>query len=128
MANVLTVISTIVNRGNPNEKRVRYTVTLSGNYVQAVANSNVGELAAFNSAVNSAFKINPYWGLKGPKIVEVLNPPDGYGIELYPAADGLHRLIRITTTSDTELAAGAYPADLAADTQFQIEACGSITD
>ncbi|HLJ90517.1 MAG TPA: hypothetical protein VKZ53_27155 [Candidatus Angelobacter sp.] len=128
MAAALTVLLTNVTHGR---KTIKYGIALSGNYTQAVINTNTGELLSFNSASNPKFLPYAYWGLKGPDSIRIPNgaAPDGLNAETWPAADNLHRLLRFMTGVDTELAAGAYTANQITDSaNFFIEAVGNVTD
>jgi hypothetical protein len=106
-------------------KTVVCIVTLTGNYVQAIRKSNVGEVLLPNS-VNSLTG-NPGllpgagWGLTGPTRAYIINGPAGLGAEMLPGADNFHWLLKLfNPTTGAELAAGAYAALNLADLDFKV--------
>lgn len=125
MANVLAVDDVIVGQGM---KIVRYKVTLSGSYVQAVRGANTGEVLVLNGATG-IFKQAQFWGQNGPKRVYVVNLTNGYAVGIQPGADALHWLLVFFGLGvNTQLAAGAYPAPITGDLDFYIEAVGREFD
>lgn len=126
MANVLTVDKAITG---DREKRIRYRVVLSGNYVQAVRGANTGELIILSSAAG-ANQPDQFWGPKGPERVYPIQGPAGYAVEFLPGADGNHWLMKIFSAAGTELLAAAYPAAITADNlgDVLIEAVGREFD
>ncbi len=105
---------------DPTRRSVRRTLALafSGNYptggdaldLTATANPN-----GFEGA--HAFSLNP-------AVYGVRNVPDGYTAEILPGAAPNAWKVKWYTASNTELAAGAYPAGIsgAADVQIEISA------
>ena len=123
MPNVLTVKSapTVMK-----QRFIRYLVTLSGSYVQAVRGANTGEVLNLGTIASGTFDPMQYWGYEGPKIVKLVNGPGGYTAEILPGADAFHWLLKIYgTTPGTELSAGAYPAGISGDLDIYIEAWGA---
>lgn len=115
------------------EKRVRYTVTLTGSYVQHVRGSNVGEVLDFTKALtNAPMFANEYWGMRGPVRAYLINTGGtGYGMSIVPGADSLHWLLCIYSGVATELAAGLYSSNapgLLTDLDIVIEATGVSAD
>jgi hypothetical protein len=112
------------------EKRIRYSVGVFGNYVQHVRGTNVGEVIDLTKPLaNAPNSPNQYWGFRGPVRMYVLNPGGvGYAMSIVPGADALHWLLVIYSGIAAELAAGAYPAGLAADTDIVLEATGVAAD
>lgn len=55
-----------------------------------------------------------------PKRVTIDNEPDGYGLEWIPGSNLTNGKIRVTTTANVELAAGAYPAGITGDSDVTI--------
>lgn len=108
------------------QRLIRYKVTLSGSYVQAVRGSNVGEVLNLNTATGK-YDSEQFWGLTGPNgsSPRVINPPAGYGAKLIPGADGTHWLFQLFSSAGTELAAGAYPAGITADADVYVEFWGA---
>ncbi len=128
MANVLTIDGPDAVRVSEREKLVRYNITLSGNYVQAVRGANTGEVIDLTKAVG-ANQLDQYWGQKGPRRVYALNQGStGYTITVIPGADNLHWLLMIFSNVATQLAAGAYPAGLTTDLDILLEATGRSFD
>jgi hypothetical protein len=102
-------------------KTIVYKVTLTGNYVQAVRLSNVGEVMIPNNATNPALLPGGSWGLTGPTRAYIINGPAGLGAEMLPGADNFHWLLKLfNPTTGAELAAGAYAALNLADLDFKI--------
>lgn len=153
MANLLTIanISGIAAPAAPNyailggfdrnaaivyerEKRVRYSVALSGSYVQHVRGSNVGEVLDLTKTLPAGGPNfpNQYWGLRGPVRMYVLNPGGtGFSMSIVPGADSLHWLLCIYSGVATELAAGTYLANAAGlltDLDIVVEATGVSAD
>jgi hypothetical protein len=121
MANVLTVIK--VSRMMAIRK-IRYQVRLSGNYVQAVRGSNVGEVLDLTNIVGK-YDPDQYWGQQGPLNVNLMSAPAGLTAKVIPGADVYHWLLQVfSTTPATEFSAGAYSAALLADLDIFIEAEG----
>lgn len=115
------------------EKRVRYSVTLSGSYVQHVRGSNVGEVLDLTKGLSPSFDFaNQFWGMRGPVRMYVLNPGGtGYQMTIVPGADSLHWLLAIYSGVATELAAGTYAANAAGlltDLDIVVEATGVSAD
>lgn len=110
------------------EKRIRYTVTLSGSYVQAVRGSNVGEVLDLTKPVVGPYAPEQYWGMKGPvRMYMINNGLTGYGFSIVPGADALHWLLVIFSGVATQLSAGAYSANAAGlltDADIVVEATG----
>ena len=102
-------------------KKIRYSVTLSGNYVQAVRGANTGEVLALGSATNPLYLPDATWGQKGPLRACIVNGPAGNQAEIIPGADSLHWLLKFFSAADTELGAGAYSATIKADADFVVE-------
>jgi len=94
MPNVMTVDALGTNNGvrvNEREKLVRWKLVLSGNYVQHVRGSNVGELLDLTKTVGAGNAPDQFWGPNGPSRVYVLNPGGtGYSLSTTPGADNLH--------------------------------------
>lgn len=126
MANALTVDKVVTG---DREKRIRYRVVLSGNYVQAVRGNNAGEVLDLNAATGSN-QGDQFWGAKGPEKVYPIQGPAGYTVEILPGADGRHWLYKIYSAVGTELVAGAYPAAITGDNlgDVMIEAVGREFD
>lgn len=111
------------------QKTIVYKVTLTGNYVQAVRLSNVGEVLIPNNASNPQFLPGAFWGLNGPRRAYILNGPAGLGGEMLPGADNFHWLLRLfNPTTGAELAAGAYAALNLADLDFKVAFEGRAID
>jgi len=112
------------------EKLIRYNVTLSGAYVQHVRGQNVGEVIDLTqNLTNANYSPGQYWSARGPSRVYVINAGGtGYSMSIVPGADNLHWLLCIYSGVAAELAAGAYPAGLAADVDVVIEASGRSFD
>lgn len=128
MPNVLTVDTNGV-RIFPDEKRIRYTLTLSGAYVQAVRGSNVGELIDLTKALNPSFQAEVFWGQKGPTRGYVMQGGiAGNDAEIIPGADSLHWLLKVFSSANTELGAGAYNAAVTGDLDIIIEFTGRNFD
>jgi hypothetical protein len=113
MASALQVLS--VRRPGRGGRDIRYKVTLSVNYAAG------GQLIDFSAATNPKVLPNAFPG-RAPANVKVENAPDGYNVEVIPGVALNDWKLKIWSTADTELAAGAYPANLAADANFVIEA------
>ncbi|HLJ90518.1 MAG TPA: hypothetical protein VKZ53_27160 [Candidatus Angelobacter sp.] len=128
MANVITVKRV---QNLERDKSIRYQVALSGNYVQV---ANGGEVLAINSAQNPQFLPGAGWGLTGPDVTKFgvgypLQGPGGLAAEIVPGVDAFHPILKLfNTTTGTELAAGAYPAAVIADTNFFIQLEGRNID
>ena len=106
-------------------KTVVARVVLSGNYVQAVRGTNVGEVLLPNTlalaAGNPGLIPGAGWGLTGPGRAYIINGPAGLGAEMLPGADNFHWLLRLfNPTTGAELAAGAYAALNLADLDFKV--------
>jgi hypothetical protein len=131
MPNVLTIDSGGVGQGvrvNEREKIIRYNCVLSGNYVQAVRGSNVGELLDLTKVVG-ALQADQFWGISGPIRGYPLQGPGGSGVEIIPGADRLHWLLKMFAVgANNEFAAGAYPASVLADLDFYVEFSGRRFD
>ncbi len=127
MANVLTIDGPDAVRISEREKLVRYIITLSGAYVQAVRGTNTGEVLDLTKAVG-ANQADQYWGQRGPRRVYILNNGNGFNMQIIPGADNLHWLLRIFSASGAEQAAGAYPAGLTGDLDVICEATGRSFD
>ena len=112
------------------EKLIRYQVALSGNYVQAVRGTNVGEvLDLTKSPVAGLYQPNQFWGYKGPLNAYVTNiGSTGYSMSVIPGADALHWLLTIFSGVAAQLAAGAYPAGLTTDLDIKVEFSGRNLD
>jgi hypothetical protein len=112
------------------EKRIRYSVALSGNYATHTRGLNVGEVLDLTKPLASApSSPNQYWGYRGAVRMYVINPGGvGYAMSIVPGADALHWLLVIYSGIAAELAAGAYPAPLIADTDIVVEATGQEFD
>lgn len=121
MPNALTVleVSPIFK-----QRRIRYSLVLSGAYVQAVRGSNVGEVLIPNNAVGK-YDAQQFWGFQGPKFGEASQPPAGYTASILPGADSQHWLLKIFSAAGVELAAGAYPAGVLADIDAVVEFWGA---
>jgi hypothetical protein len=114
---------TIVQAANVwKQKKVRYNVDLSGNYGQAAGVAP--EVLNLNGATGN-YDPDQYWGYQGPKFVSITNLPAGYNCQIVPGADALHPILKVFSSEGVELAAGAYPAALAAELNFFIEAWGA---
>lgn len=110
------------------EKLVRYSVTLSGNYVQHVRGQNVGEVINLAQAlVPASYQPMQFWGYTGPVRVYVINSGASfYPMTICPGADAFHWLLVIQAlAAGGELAAGPYPAALLAELDIVIEASGA---
>jgi hypothetical protein len=126
MPNVLAVDDSI-----PQERvrLIRYKVTLSGAYVQAVRGTATGEVLNLNGATNPKGLPQALWGKDGPTRVYPLNGFGGFGVEIVQGVDNLHPILKFFgTTPGTELAAGAYAAGVTGDLDTFIEAIGRIED
>lgn len=112
------------------EKLIRYTLTLTGNYVQHVRGSNVGEVLDLTAVLgNTTYFPDQFWGYKGPVRGYVLNAGGtGYSMSIVPGADALHWLLCIFSGVATELIAGGYPAGLLTDTDIILEFSGFAFD
>lgn len=122
MANTLTVLKVYPTE---REKRIRYGVTLSGNYAQVARGNDTGEVLKLEGASNPNFLPGASFGQKGADQVLLVNGPTAYSAEILPGANSNHWLLKIINLGlSTELAAGAYPAALTGDLDFQIEATG----
>jgi hypothetical protein len=130
LANVSGVIDRNAVRVYEREKLIRYSVTLSGAYVNAVRGSNVGEVLDVTKVLSpTTYQSNQSWGYKGPVRLYVLTPGNtGYGMTILPGADAFHWLLKIFSTVTGELAAGAYPAALTTDLDIVVEATGLAFD
>jgi hypothetical protein len=129
MANQLSINDLNAVREEQRELIITYAVALSGNYTQFVANTNVGEVLTPNTATSKFFLPRQYWGQNGPRVMYLLNTGStGYAMSLVPGADNLHWLLVIFSNITTQLAAGAYPAGLAADAFIQVEGRGRVVD
>jgi len=112
------------------EKLIRYSITLSGNYAQHTRGQNVGEVIDLTKALaGTPYQADQYWGYRGPVRGYIINTGGtGYSMSLVPGADAFHWLLCIFSGVATELAAGAYPAGLLADTDIVIEFTGLAFD
>lgn len=120
MANALAFIGKRIQISNRIIKR--FTCTLSGSYVQGLAIGVAGETLAFNSATNTVKGARPKipnGGATGQLVpatdIEVSAVPNGYAaqVELNAVSPtAANYVMRIFSSSGTELAAGAYPAGL----------------
>lgn len=132
MANVLTVDALGVANGvrvNEREKLVRYKLTLSGAYVQHIRGTATGEVLDLTKVVGDPGVADQFWGPIGPSRVYILNAGGtGYSLSIVPGVDGLHWLLCVFSGVATELAAGAYPAGLAADVDILVESTGRRFD
>jgi hypothetical protein len=104
-----------VTRPSRGGKRIRYKVTLSNNYAAG------GQVIDFTAATNPKALPAAFPG-RSPDSVTVDNLPDGHNVEVIPGVAMNDWKLKIWTTADTELAAAAYPANLAADANFFIDA------
>jgi hypothetical protein len=127
MPNVITVDGPDAVRMVEREKLIRYKLTLSGAYVQAIRATNTGELIDLTKVVG-VNKEDQFWGKNGPKRVYVVQAPAGYGVSILPGADGLHWLLKVWSAVGVELAAAAYPAAITADVDVYLEASGRTCD
>jgi hypothetical protein len=129
MPNVITVDGPNAVRVQEREKVIRYKLTLSGAYVQAVRLSNVGELIDLTKVVGAGGAPEQFWGPNGPLRGYVINGMGGFAAEIIPGADTLHWLLKVFgTTPGTELVAGAYPAGITADVDTLVEFTGRPFD
>lgn len=108
---------------------IRYKLTLTGSYVQAVRLSATGEVLNLNGATNPKSLAQAFWGKDGPTRVYPLNGFGGFGVEIIQGTDNLHPILKFFgTTPGTELAAGAYAAGVTGDVDTFIEAVGRVED
>lgn len=112
------------------EKLIRYSVTLSGSYVQHIRGTNTGEVLNLSAALGGTpYQADQYWGYKGAIRGYVLNTgATGYGMSICPGADAFHWLLCIFSGVATELAAGTYAANAAGlltDTDIVVEFSGA---
>jgi hypothetical protein len=140
MANTLALANTSATSIDLNavrlyerEKLVRYSLSLSGSYVQFIRGTNTGEVIDLTkNLTNANFSPEQYWGFRGPNRVYVLNTgATGYSMSIIPGADGLHWLLCIFGGVATQLAAGTYQANapnLLTDVDILIEASGRAFD
>lgn len=119
-----------VSRLYEREKLLRYSVVLSGAYVQAIRGTNVGEVLDLTKVPPNALGVsNSSWGYRGPVRMYVINPgSNGNGMVIIPGADAFHWILKIFSGVGAELAAGAYPAGLLADLDIVAEATGNNFD
>ena len=112
------------------EKLIRYTVTLSGNYTQAVRGTSTGEvLDLTKTPTNTNFFPDQLWGYKGPVRGYIISAGfSGYTMTIVPGADALHWLLVIFQAFFTQLNAGAYPAGLTTDVDIIAEFTGQVFD
>lgn len=127
MPNVLTLVDINADRPMERELLIRYNVVLSGNYVQAVRGSDVGEVLKLETVVGN-FSPRQYFGAKGAARVYALNGPAGFSVELLPGANGNHWLLKMFASAGNEHAAGAYEAAITGDLDFTIEASARSFD
>jgi hypothetical protein len=128
MANVLSVNDLNAVRQEQREKTITYSVTLSGNYVNFVRGTNVGEVLNLNAAIGQ-YLPDQFWGNVGPQVVYPLNTgATGYAMSIVPGADKLHWLLVIFSGIAAQLAPGAYPAGLTTDLDIKVEARGRVMD
>lgn len=112
-------------------KLVRYSVVLSGNYVQV---ANGGEVLSLNQALNPGFLAGAGWGLTGPNPARQgagysLQGPGGLAAEIVPGVDAFHPILKLfDPTTGNELAAGPYPAKASGDANFSVAFEGKLTD
>lgn len=126
MPNTLQVDDSVVQERT---RTIRYKLTLTGNYVQAVRLSATGEVLNLNAATNPKSLPQAFWGKDGPSRVYPLNGFGGFGVEILPGTDNLHPLLKFYgTTPGTELAAGAYAAGVTGDLDTYFEAVGRVED
>lgn len=127
MANVITVLP-FGARTYERERLIRYSVTLSGSYVQHIRLQNTGEVLDFTKVVGQGAQTQQFWGGNGPRLVYLLNTGGtGFSMSIVPGADNLHWLLCIFSGVATELAAGTYAANAAGlltDLDIVIEAVG----
>lgn len=90
-------------------KRRQLEITMSGNYAAG------GDTLDLTKATNPSYLQGA--GFSNVPVlsdVTVKNSPDGYTAEFVPGTTLANSKIKFMSTADTELAAGAYPANLAA--------------
>lgn len=127
VAPVANVVDFNAVRMYEREKLIRYSVTLSGAYVQHVRGANTGEVLNLQTALSgTSYQADQYWGYKGPIRGYVLNTGStGYSMSICPGADSFHWLLCIFSGVATELAAGNYPAGLTTDVDIVVEFSGA---
>lgn len=94
----------------------RYALTLSGNYTTGGDTVDFTSMSAANRGGNPR-ALPPTKPLPGSDQIDIDKVPNGYGIDLNQNGSSptiKNYLLKITTTANTELAAGAYPAALTA--------------
>jgi hypothetical protein len=108
---------------DPTRRSVRRTLglTFSGNYTAGGDTLDLTATANPNGLEGAkAFSLNPV-------VYGVRNVPDGYTAEIVAGAALNAWKVKWFTASNTELAAGAYPAGISGATDIQIE-IGSRTN
>lgn len=135
MANVLSIPSSDLDavRLYEREKLIRYSITLSGSYVQHVRGTNTGEVLDLTKSPNvGLYQPQQFWGYRGPIKGYVLNTgATGFSMSICPGADAFHWLLCIFSGVATELAAGTYAANAAGlltDQDIVIEFSGRSFD
>lgn len=114
------------------EKLIRYSLTLSGVYVQAVRGTAVGEVIDLTKALSpTQFQPNQLWGYRGPVRGYILNGgSSGLNASILPGVDAFHWLLKVFSGGNVgaELAAGAYSAGILADLDIIVEFTGNNFD
>lgn len=95
------------------DKEIILAVVASGNYVAG------GDTINLTSLLNPSHFDDAVIGYPG-KIEDysIEQMPAGYGGEMIPGTNLTNWKLKITTTANTELAAGAYPAAITGDTIY----------
>lgn len=95
----------------------RFALTLSGNYATGGDTVDFSTVYASTNKPFVARAFIPSNPLPGPDQIDIDKVPNGYGVDLNKNGASptiKNYLLKITTTANTELAAGAYPAALTA--------------
>lgn len=100
-------------------RMTRHNVRVKDRIIKAVASGNYatgGDAIDLTNVANPNFKTDAKFGQNvAIEDWEVIQSPAGYGAELVQGALLSNWKLKIFTTANTELAAGAYPAAITGD-------------